>query len=135
MNYLRDRHWPGVSHSGGRAVFSNWPGQAVSLNQNYTPESWIPTGFGPGEGPDLSDSSSEKGHLTDSEMSARSEILCRYEIESTRETSEARQAGRILQNQIDQLCPSCGYARLRIDAELHVSCPMCRFGVHRQPEL
>ncbi len=135
MNHQRDRHWPGVSHSGAKAVFSNWPGQAGSAPERSVAEPWIPTGFGPGEGPDPGDSCLEQGRLTDSELSARSEILCRYEIESTRETSEARQAGRILQNRIDQLCPSCGYAKLRIDAELHISCPICRFGVHRQPEL
>ena len=135
MNHLRDRHWPGVGHHRGEAALSNWPGQVASLIQASALRQWVPTGFGPGEGPDLRDSSSKYGSLTDSDLISRSEILCRYEIDSAPDASEARQARRILQNRIDQLCPSCGYARLKIDAELHISCPICGFGVHRQPEM
>ncbi|MFQ5608253.1 MAG: hypothetical protein ACE5GA_09925 [Candidatus Zixiibacteriota bacterium] len=109
---------------------SNWPGRGAAHITARVPAGWIPTGFGPGEGPDLSVAPAAQGRLSVTDLYIRSEALFRSETRALSPSSEIAQADHVLRNRPGKLCPSCGYASLKLDADLHVSCPICNFGVH-----
>ncbi len=89
---------------------SQWPGKtgASSAFPEDCHERWYPTGWGAGCGPDLSASPTQSA--TDSPL----------------EKSELKSKAPSFV--IGSICPNCGFAKLSLDADEYVSCPLCRFG-------
>ncbi len=87
-----------------------WPGKAG--NNCAFPEDvhgrWYPTGWGAGCGPDLSPGAPR--------------------ITTPQSSKKATLKVKAPSFEIGSVCPNCGFAKLSLDADEYVSCPLCRFG-------
>lgn len=100
-----------------------WPGKPQDAEgETQAEHPWNPTGFGPGMGPDLSEPFSEPDDSTDVRP-----VHEQYYESCT--ISEA--ADEIVRYKVGEECPNCGFAKLKLDADRHVSCPICGFGAYR----
>jgi len=94
----------------GKKSESHWPGKTGDPNAfpEDTHNRWFPTSWGAGFGPEL-----------DSPVSGR-------EKRSERDSQALGISAPSFE--IGILCPNCGFARMTLDADEQVSCPLCNFG-------
>ncbi len=107
---MRRRNPQDKESASGDASGTGWPGK-IGASDTF-PEDlhtrWYPTSWGAGFGPELD--------LPHPDSIARSE------------SDSLRLKVSTPSFEIDMLCPNCGYARMTLDADERVSCPLCSFG-------
>ena len=103
----------------------NWPGKRRSGGESCDDRAnhWNPTGFGPGMGPELT--SRDNPNPSNSRPEDNDEAT----VWESCTISDA--ADKIIRFRVGDECPNCGFARLALDANNHVSCPICGFGAYR----
>ena len=101
----------------------NWPGRtAGNPSPTKHPNHWNPAGYGPGMGPELISDSQKPDPETTTEAGGNP-------VWESCTISEA--ADKLVRFRIGDECPNCGFAKLSLDADNHVSCPICGFGAYR----
>lgn len=109
---------------GSDARRDSWPGKRRAVGERC-PDSekhWNPTGFGPGMSLEIA-----SGVKPDPESPAPEDKD--EPVWESRTLADA--ADKIVRYRVGDECPNCGFAKLSLDANNHVSCPICGFGAYR----
>jgi hypothetical protein len=108
----------------------SWPGKESRPQPNPSPNDsaqfhWHPTDFGPGMGPDLSKSNQKSSSRPSKPNSLPQPVP---KVQHKENCSIVHTVEGFLKYQVGDQCPNCDFAKLKMDADDQISCPICGFG-------